>query len=98
MVYGRVAWRCERRGLVLVHMSGPHLCVKKYKVNFSDRAAEGGVGVGAVRLLSVAAGAAAGKLLEYEAGSAGVGIQTAYGIEVEVRVHNRMTWGFFIYL
>ena len=32
----------------------------------------------------MAAGAAAGKLLEYEEGSAGVGVQTAYGIEVEV--------------
>lgn len=36
------------------------------------------------RLVTVAAGAASGKFLTYEAGDKSVGVQTAYGIEVEV--------------
>eukprot|EP00897_Mesotaenium_endlicherianum_P000328 jgi/Mesen1/10296/ME000079S09720 len=36
------------------------------------------------RLVVVAAGAASGKFLTYEEGSQGVGVQTAYGIEIEV--------------
>lgn len=63
---------------------------KKGKRKEFDRSAEV---VGWVfRLVSVAAGAAAGKLLDYEEGSAGVGVQTAYGIEVEVRIHHMPPW------
>lgn len=36
------------------------------------------------RLVAVASGAAAGKFLKYETGGPGVGVQTAYGVEVEV--------------
>lgn len=42
------------------------------------------------RLAIVASGAASGKLLEYEVGGPRVSVQTAYGVEVEVknaRVH-----------
>lgn len=39
---------------------------------------------GPCRLVTVASGAAAGKFLQYEAGGAGVSVQTAYGVEVEV--------------
>lgn len=38
------------------------------------------------RLATVASGAASGKLLEYEVGGPRVSVQTAYGIEVEVRM------------
>lgn len=36
------------------------------------------------RLVTVASGAASGKLLEYEVGGPRVCVQTAYGVEVEV--------------
>jgi hypothetical protein len=36
------------------------------------------------KLVTVAAGAASGQLIEYEKGASGVSVQTAYGIEVEV--------------
>lgn len=36
------------------------------------------------RLVTVASGAAAGRFLRYEPGGPGVGVQTAYGLEVEV--------------
>ena len=36
------------------------------------------------RLVTVASGAASGKLLQYEVGGPRVSIQTAYGVEVEV--------------
>ena len=39
-----------------------------------------------VRLVTVASGAAAGRFLRYEPGGPAVAVQTAYGIEVEVRV------------
>lgn len=38
------------------------------------------------RLVTVASGAAAGKFLQYEPGGPGVTVQTAYGMEVEVRI------------
>lgn len=38
------------------------------------------------KLVTVAAGAASGQLIEYEKSGPGVSVQTAYGIEVEVRV------------
>ena len=37
------------------------------------------------RLATVASGAASGRLLEYEVGGPRVCVQTAYGVEVEVR-------------
>lgn len=37
------------------------------------------------RLATVASGAASGKLLQYEVGGPKVSVQTAYGVEVEVR-------------
>ncbi len=37
------------------------------------------------KLVTVAAGAASGDFIEYEKGAPGVSVQTAYGIEVEVR-------------
>lgn len=37
-----------------------------------------------IRLVTVASGAAAGRFLNYEPGGPGVGVQTAYGMEVEV--------------
>lgn len=37
------------------------------------------------RLATVASGAASGKLLEYEVGGPRVSVQTAYGVEVEVK-------------
>lgn len=40
------------------------------------------------RLVTVASGAASGKLLEYEVGGPRVSVQTAYGVEVEVRGWN----------
>lgn len=38
------------------------------------------------KLVTVASGAASGQLIEYEKGGPGVSVQTAYGIEVEVRL------------
>lgn len=38
------------------------------------------------RLATVASGAASGKLLQYEVGGPRVSVQTAYGVEVEVRM------------
>lgn len=42
------------------------------------------------RLATVASGAASGKLLDYEVGGPRVSVQTAYGIEVEVRIFTRL--------
>lgn len=39
------------------------------------------------RLVTVASGAASGKLLEYEVGGPRVSVQTAYGVEVEVGLY-----------
>lgn len=45
------------------------------------------------RLVVVAAGAASGKFLKYRGGTRGVGVQTAYGAEVEVRgLSHEITW------
>lgn len=47
------------------------------------------------RLAIVASGAASGKLLEYEVGGPRVSVQTAYGMEVEVRrAHVTLVWSF----
>ena len=40
------------------------------------------------RLVTVASGAASGKLLQYEVGGPRVSVQTAYGVEVEVGMYD----------
>lgn len=88
--YGRVSRDLLRNELLERCAAAGVLYMATEVDNISDTSATGstvscanGSSV-SCRLVTVAAGAAAGKFLTYEGDSRGVGVQTAYGIEVEV--------------